>query len=185
MERKTTRELDAQALKAFTHPVRMRMYELLEEHGAATATMLAARIDENTGVTSYHLRQLAKHGLIVEVPEKSKGKERWWRAAGFSTDTDKFRKDPATAEAAEVLMAGIVRQRSTELLRWVEQSREASRDWIEATTHTRRSMRLNREHLAELGRRVKELIDALDDDEEGEHVVIHFDAFPLRREHDG
>ncbi|MFD1937610.1 MULTISPECIES: winged helix-turn-helix domain-containing protein [Nonomuraea] len=179
MERKTVREMDAQSLKAFTHPVRMRLYELLEEYGAATATMLAERIDENTGVTSYHLRQLAKHGLIVEVPEKARGKERWWRAAGFSTDTDKFRKDPDTAEAAEVLMAGLVRQRHGELNRWVEESRNSPREWIDAATHTRRSLRLRREHLAELGRRVSELLDSYADDEGGERVVIHFDAFPL------
>lgn len=179
MERKTVRELDAQALKAFTHPVRMRLYELLEEYGAATATMLAERIEENTGVTSYHLRQLARHGLIVEVPEKGRGKERWWRAAGFSTDTDRFRKDPETAEAAEVLMAGLVRQRHGELARWVEESRTASREWIDATTHTRRNLRLSRERLAELGRRVSELLDSYESEEEGERVVIHFDAFPL------
>ncbi|MGW4471973.1 helix-turn-helix domain-containing protein [Nonomuraea sp. NPDC004354] len=180
MEGKTVREMDAQALKAFTHPVRMRLYELLEEYGAATATMLAGRIEENTGVTSYHLRQLARHGLVVEVPEKARGKERWWRAAGFTSDTDRFRKDPDTAEAAEVLMAGLVRQRHAELARWVEESRTASREWIESATHTRRHLRLSREHLAELGRRVQELLDSYDDDgDDGERVIVHFDAFPL------
>ncbi|MFE3451780.1 helix-turn-helix domain-containing protein [Nonomuraea sp. NPDC059194] len=178
MERKTVKELDAQALKAFTHPVRMRLYELLEEHGAATATMLAERIEENTGVTSYHLRQLAKHGLIVEVPEKARGKERWWRAAGFSSDTHKFRMDPETAAAAEVLLAGLMRQRHAELARWAEEGMNAPREWVVAATHTRRHLRLSRERLAELGRRVSELLDSYESDDDGVRVIVHFDAFP-------
>jgi hypothetical protein len=32
-------------------------------------------------VTSHHLRQLAKHGFIEEVPELARGRERWWRSA--------------------------------------------------------------------------------------------------------
>ena len=53
-------------LKALSHPVRLRMLGLLRTEGPATATTLAARLGLNTGATSYHLRQLAQHGFIVD-----------------------------------------------------------------------------------------------------------------------
>jgi hypothetical protein len=28
----------------------------------------------------YHLRELADHGFVEEVPERARGRERWWRA---------------------------------------------------------------------------------------------------------
>ncbi|MFC7643028.1 ArsR/SmtB family transcription factor [Streptosporangium lutulentum] len=73
-------DLGASALKGLAHPVRLRLLELLDHHGPATATQLAAQTGENTGSTSYHLRILARHGLIEDVPERGKGKERWWRS---------------------------------------------------------------------------------------------------------
>ena len=61
---------------------------LLRGEGPATATTLAARLDLNTGATSYHLRQLAQHGFIEEDSERGNARDRWWRAAHESTRTD-------------------------------------------------------------------------------------------------
>jgi predicted ArsR family transcriptional regulator len=49
-------------------------------HGPATSAELARRLGLNTGATSYHLRELARHGFVEPVPEKARGRERWWRA---------------------------------------------------------------------------------------------------------
>lgn len=70
---------DPAVLKAVSHPLRRRMLEALSDGGAATATQLAKALGENTGATSYHLRELAKHGFVEDVPELAHGKERWWR----------------------------------------------------------------------------------------------------------
>ncbi|MGW5386540.1 ArsR/SmtB family transcription factor [Nocardia sp. NPDC003963] len=71
---------DPAALRALAHPLRQRLLRALAENGPATSTALAALLGENTGATSYHLRQLAEHGFIEEAPELAKGKERWWRS---------------------------------------------------------------------------------------------------------
>src|SRR5690349_5294051 len=56
-----TRELsDPAALKALGHPLRQQILRHLHRDGPATATTLAAALGENTGATSYHLRQLAE-----------------------------------------------------------------------------------------------------------------------------
>ena len=42
---------DPADLKAVAHPLRVRMLALLREHGPATATELAQRLDTETGST--------------------------------------------------------------------------------------------------------------------------------------
>jgi DNA-binding transcriptional ArsR family regulator len=71
---------DAAALRTLRHPLRMRIMRLLNRDGPATATSLARALGENTGATSYHLRQLAAHGFVEEDPQHGTGRERWWRA---------------------------------------------------------------------------------------------------------
>ncbi|GAA3148079.1 helix-turn-helix domain-containing protein [Nonomuraea salmonea] len=78
-KRYSARTLDANALKSFAHPLRLRIYELLDEHGPSTATRLAALLGQNTGATSYHLRELARHGMIEVVAGMGRGKEKYWR----------------------------------------------------------------------------------------------------------
>ena len=79
------------------------MLGLLRAEGPATATTLAPRLGLNTGATSYHLRQLAQHGFIVEDAERGNARDRWWRAAHQSTRTRPAR--PATRGRARTLEA--------------------------------------------------------------------------------
>ncbi|MDF2709873.1 MAG: ArsR family transcriptional regulator [Nonomuraea muscovyensis] len=72
---------DPARLKALAHPMRRRMLSHLEIHGPATSTTLGELLGAKTGTTSYHLRQLEKYGFIEEIPERSAGRERWWRKA--------------------------------------------------------------------------------------------------------
>jgi DNA-binding transcriptional ArsR family regulator len=75
------RELtDPAALKALAHPLRQRILRQLDREGPATSTTLAKALGENTGATSYHLRQLAEHGFVDEVPDRGRSRERWWQA---------------------------------------------------------------------------------------------------------
>ena len=71
---------DLETLKALAHPRRQRILQHLGLHGPATSAMLARELGLNTGATSYHLRELAKHGFVEDVPELAQGRERWWRA---------------------------------------------------------------------------------------------------------
>lgn len=71
---------DLGTLKALAHPRRQRILDYLDQHGPATSSTLARALGLNTGATSYHLRELARFGLIEDAPAVgSNRRERWWR----------------------------------------------------------------------------------------------------------
>ncbi|WP_205718514.1 winged helix-turn-helix domain-containing protein [Actinomadura sp. WMMA1423] len=70
---------DPGRMKALSHPLRRRILHRLRMHGPATSTTIGEALGANTGTTSYHLRQLERYGFIEEIPERSGGRERWWR----------------------------------------------------------------------------------------------------------
>ncbi|GKY89456.1 transcriptional regulator [Sinisalibacter aestuarii] len=97
---------DTGGLKALAHPERLRMLALLRVDGPATASGLARRLGLNSGATSYHLRQLAKHGFIEEAEGQGNARERWWRARHESTQYD------TAAAEGEALEAGMALTRA-------------------------------------------------------------------------
>lgn len=91
---------DARRWKALAHPLRGAMLDHLERHGPANSTRIATALGENTGTTSYHLRVLAEAGVIDEVPEKAKGRERWWRTVPTEHREPDYDSLPAHERAA-------------------------------------------------------------------------------------
>lgn len=96
--------LDTSTMKALSHPLRVQMVGLLRRFGPATATTLAQRLGINTGATSYHLRQLAAFGMIVEDEAQGNARDRWWKAAYRSTylDTGAFSGEETSAYLATI-----------------------------------------------------------------------------------
>ncbi|WJY00047.1 ArsR/SmtB family transcription factor [Curtobacterium sp. SP.BCp] len=102
------RILDVAALKALAHPLRARLLDLLSQYGPSTATTLGERLGESSGSTSYHLRQLEKHGLVHELPDRGTARDRWWQRTegrfsigGPGTDL------PSTAQQTATQLAGL------------------------------------------------------------------------------
>ncbi|MFC5149481.1 ArsR family transcriptional regulator [Streptomyces aureoversilis] len=71
-----TRHTGGDALRE--HEVRTALLDLLAEVGTVTATEAAARLGHSSGLCSFHLRQLARHGHIEEAPHHG-GRARPWR----------------------------------------------------------------------------------------------------------
>jgi DNA-binding transcriptional ArsR family regulator len=97
--------LDSRQIRVLAHPLRARLLSRLRLDGPATATKLAEALGTNTGATSYHLRQLAEAGLVVEDHDAGRGRERWWRAAHDVTSWQRntYVDDPDATAAADWL----------------------------------------------------------------------------------
>ena len=67
MHRPIPIKADVTAVRALAHPLRLELLDLLRFEGPSTATLLANRVGESSGTTSYHLRQLARYGYIEEA----------------------------------------------------------------------------------------------------------------------
>lgn len=71
---------DAVAVAALRHPVRAALLDLIRRRGSVTSTEAAGELGGSSGLHSFHLRQLARYGLIEQVPTTG-GRARPWRLA--------------------------------------------------------------------------------------------------------
>ena len=70
---------DSKVLAALAHPLRVALLYQLNALGSRTASQCAQALGETPANCSYHLRQLAKAGLVVRE-EAGNGRERPWRS---------------------------------------------------------------------------------------------------------
>ena len=151
------RAIGPEELKALAHPLRMAMYDYLSEHGSATASQLGRHLGESSGQTSYHLRQLEKHGFVEDDPAHARGRDRWWRAVGFSLDGRDMLRDPRTADAANALLQGVVAERAQVLQRWFASS--DTPEWEAAALNDRSTADLTLEECRSSCSRCRRLVD--------------------------
>ena len=75
-------DADPTQLRAIAHPLRNRILLELSATGSGRAADLAAALDVPANQVSFHVRQLAKYGLVEEAPELARdGRDRVWRLA--------------------------------------------------------------------------------------------------------
>jgi DNA-binding transcriptional ArsR family regulator len=112
--------LDARTIKGLAHPLRVQLLGLLREFGPSTATELGRRMGQSSGVTSYHLRQLAEFGFVEEDEGRGTGRERWWRSRHRGTYFDPFVADETTRAAGEESLRAVARANAERLMRFVD-----------------------------------------------------------------
>jgi predicted ArsR family transcriptional regulator len=122
---------DPKALRAYAHPTRLALVGLLRREGPRTATQAAEAIGESVASCSFHLRQLAKYGLIEEV-EGDHGRAKPWRATAEFTTWDSDSNDPETL-AATVFLDAVLLDRYREWARaWLAQREHETPAWRKA-----------------------------------------------------
>jgi predicted transcriptional regulator len=154
-----TRLTDPRALRAYAHPVRMSLMGLLRTEGPLTATRAAELLGESSGTCSFHLRQLAKYGLVEEAGGGT-GREKPWRATTTTTDWDATGDGtPETAAATSMLSAVIAEQYFEQLMRWLEASPGEPAEWRRAAMLGDRILYVTPAELEELRGRMREMLD--------------------------
>ena len=92
---------DPQAIRAYAHRTRMALVGMLRTEGPLTATRAAELTGESVASCSYHLRMLAKYGVVEEVP--GPGRQKPWRATAQYTNISRASGDPAVDAATTEL----------------------------------------------------------------------------------
>src|ERR1700733_15532457 len=80
---------DPKMMRALAHPARIAIVTHLALHGPATATECADVAGLSPSACSYHLRALARYGIVEEdLDSAADGRQRPWgaRAGPFSTE---------------------------------------------------------------------------------------------------
>ncbi len=99
---------DPKLLRAIAHPVRNRILGELHAQGPMRAADVARELDVPANQASFHLRQLAKYGLVEEDPDAARDKrDRVWRVigGGLVVNLEEVQAVPGGAAAAEFFAA--------------------------------------------------------------------------------
>jgi len=179
--------LDPSRLKALAHPLRLRLLSILRTNGPSTATELARTMGDTTsGTTSYHLRQLADHGFVVEAPDQPKGRHRRWEAAHAATRVDaaKMLADQETEPAMQAVLGDMLDLHTNWVRAWLEAAPTASTDWATAARVTDLAFHLPPDRLAALVDDLSTVFDRYqdtdpsDDDDDSRPVSVCLYAIP-------
>ncbi|WP_051389201.1 ArsR/SmtB family transcription factor [Arthrobacter sp. 35W] len=183
------RTLDMASMKALAHPLRVQILEALANYGAQTACGLGELLNESSGATSYHLRQLAKYDFVHEVPGRGTARERWWeRASGpIEVGSRELATSPVVGDATRLVTREIERSRAAALAEFATCGYERlPEEWQDAGTLSTSHARLTAEQLAEFSRQMDEFsrvllerLKAAGPQPGARPVQIHFNAFPL------
>lgn len=183
-----SRDLDLDSLKALAHPLRVRLFDTLSLYGASTASGVAERLGESSGATSYHLRQLEKHGFVREVEGRGSARERWWERVpgGINLSRRDVLETPAGRAASDIVMEQWEKNKQRLLSDFVEHGfDELPQEWTEASAISTMNVMLTRAQLAELVRLVDTTLEPFVDKYRGQQVPgarpvqIQFNAFPV------
>jgi predicted ArsR family transcriptional regulator len=149
---------DPRALRAVAHPTRLRLLALLRRDGPLTATQAGERIGESPASCSFHLRQLAKWGLVEEAAGGT-GRQRPWQARASGHEWAPRGASAESTEAGDLLSRVVVEGWFEEALRWVDRRRNETSEWVDAAFFGDQTLYLTPAELDDLSRRIGELLE--------------------------
>lgn len=188
METRPVRTIDLESLKALAHPLRVKIFDVLSTYGEFTASGLAERLGESSGATSYHLRQLEKHGFVREVEGKGVGRERWWeRVPGaVNLGLDVAAESAAGKEATQLVMKEWSNNRERTLADFLDKGEGSlSKEWIEASMISVTNVFVTNRELAEFAEKIAKLAAKFAEKHRNQRtegsrpVQIQINAFPV------
>lgn len=163
-ERRRLSLTDPKAMRALAHPVRLALLEAIgqAEGQTLTATQASEIIGESPANCAFHLRTLARYGLIEEAGG-GRGRERPWRQAYETLSIDPPWEDPQTRVAFEAL--GTVW-----FERWVERARDRllrvssyPRPWQDAVIASEHGSYLTADEAKDVQNKISELLEPYKD----------------------
>ncbi len=177
----------ADALRGLAHPLRLRLLAELNARGSATASQLGVALGESSGSTSYHLRQLHRHGFVEEDEERGTARERVWipRRGGWSLPALELAEDPGNASAVDLVLQAQLQADQQRLLDVMVHARSWPQEWQDATVRRDTHVTVDAEQLAAMRAEIDEVIDRYRDGEPGadaRRVSVVYNLTPTEHE---
>ena len=151
---------DPVALRALAHPLRLKLVGLLRTRGPLTATEAAALVGESSGSTSFHLRQLAKYGLVEEAGG-GQGRQKPWRATAEFTAWPTAAAAPEAAVAIAAMNSTVAQVYTGLLERWLRTNADEPGEWQEVAGTRDTVVYVTPDELAQFTRGVEVLLAGL------------------------
>ncbi|MFD0741837.1 MarR family transcriptional regulator [Phytohabitans flavus] len=160
---------------------------------AATASQLGRRLDESSGSTSYHLRQLARYGFAEEDPDQPNRRDKRWRATEMVTSWQRSERsdDPEWRQISDALERRQMLRAIELFQRWFAGEDRFDPRWHSTGGLFDNLLRLTPSQLAALDRDLMAVLDGYrtapppaEPDEPVRHVAIYqqllaFEEVPL------
>jgi predicted ArsR family transcriptional regulator len=148
---------DPRALRAYAHPTRLALVGLLRREGPKTATEAAQAIGESVASCSFHLRQLARYGLIEPV-EGDHGRSKPWRATAMFTTWRNDSDDPEVQAAMTALDQVVLERHVAAAARWLARREDEPSQWRRVSGFSDYLLHLTPAELRALGEAIEGLI---------------------------
>lgn len=152
---------DPAVMRALAHPARLEILEYLSlAKEGATATECAEVVGLSPSAMSYHLRALAKVGMIEEAPSRGDGRERVWQASYRQYSVSGERVASAEEVAAEAgMVEALLARQNEKVRRYMARVRAEPEDWFDTVSITDQTLALTAGELQELLVKIDELVD--------------------------
>jgi predicted ArsR family transcriptional regulator len=148
---------DPRALRAVAHPTRLKLIALLRRLGPLTATQAGERIGESPSGCSFHLRLLAKYGLVEEAGG-GRGRERPWQATANGHEWAARGPSEEVDEAGDLLTRVVVERWFEEAVHWVDRRHEESAEWVDAALSGDQMIAVTAAELEDINERVEKIL---------------------------
>jgi predicted transcriptional regulator len=151
---------DPKAMRALAHPVRVALIEALgfADNQTLTATEASELLGESPANCAFHLRTLAKYGLVEETGG-GRGRQRPWRLAHRGIDISPPWQDSETRLAADAVA-------SVWIGRWMQRASERlgrvvsyPGGWQQAALASESVVHLTAEEAEAVGERLRQVIE--------------------------
>ncbi len=179
---------DPKVMRALAHPARIAIMEHLSAtEVGATATGCARVSGLSPSATSYHLRELAKVGLVEEAPGRGDGRERVWRAALQSWRVDAGRSAAPEVRAAETTLVEAYLARELDRVRgWLRRAGDEPQEWYDAALLSESVLLVTADELAELNAAFLKMLEpykkrrrSADPPDGARTVAVQYKSLPL------
>jgi len=148
---------DARTMRAYAHPTRLALLELIGREGEITATRAAEMLGESPGTMSWHLQTLAKYGFVEEAGS-GKGRSRPWRVSSVRTSFDSTKADAGTKLAGDEMVRLMLERGRERQRQWFASRDSFGVGWERAAFVSESLVYLTADELDAIGEEITEII---------------------------